>query len=127
MNQLMTRVELLRAACCVAGADGEAGAVERLVLERLARDAGLNEATMEELIKRAESDTEFYATQFRKVTTDPYATMEFLFAVALADCELKTSELGVLYKMAHRLGVSDEEFAKLRAFAIDQVKWRRAC
>lgn len=126
MNDIMTRVELLRAACCVAGADGSAGPAERIVLTRLACDAGMNASTMENLIHRAETDEQFYETQFRKVTTEPNATMEFLFAVALADNDLTTKELGVLYKMADRLGVSDDDFARLRSLAINQVKWRKA-
>ena len=123
---LMTRIELLRATCCVAGADGSTGKIERMLLEKLANNAGVETVVLDRLIRRAETEEDFYTAQFRKVTTDPAATLEFLFQVALTDRVLTIRESNVLFQLAQRLGVPEEQFEKLRTAALKELKLRRA-
>lgn len=123
---LMTSVELLRAACCVAGIDGYTGKAERQILEKLTQQIGISTETLDTLIHRAETDEAFYAMQFRMINADPIATLEFLFAIALADSELTVSELDVLYRLAQRLKVTDEQFDELRTKAIREVSLLKA-
>ena len=120
-NDLMTKIELLRAACCVAGVDGRAGKIEKMMLAKLAADAGIEATLLAKTLRRAETEEDFYATQFRKVTTDPEATLEFLFQFALTDRVLTIRESNVLYRLAMRLGVSEERFEALRKAALRQI------
>jgi len=60
MTDAMRQVELLRAACCVAGVDGHASDAEQLILQRLADEAGVGAASLSAMIELAETDEQFY-------------------------------------------------------------------
>jgi len=120
----MKKVEVLRAACCVAGIDGETTADERRVLEMLAGQAGVGEASLTAMIERSESDQGFYKEQFRVLKAEPKETMKLLIAVALADNKLRTIERQVLERLGKRLGVDKETFDDWLSQAIEYVKSR---
>lgn len=110
MSKAMEQVELLRAACCVAGADGEITQPERQFLERIASKAGVGGASLAAMIECAEQDENFYKAQFRVVAAESQKTMEFLFKVAAKDRRFSRSEARMLKRLSKPLGVSETDF-----------------
>jgi len=85
-------VEILRAACCVAGLDGGVCQDELMLLQRLASEVGVGSMSLDAMIKRAEGDSDFYQELFQYVSADAEATMKLLFRLAIADRELHVNE-----------------------------------
>lgn len=106
MASPMRDVEVLRAACCVAGLDGEVTENERAVLDRLADNAGVGRVSLEAMIDRARRDQEFYKEQFRVLKADPGETIKALIEVARADGDEHVNERVVIGHFAERLGLS---------------------
>ena len=121
----MQDVEILRAACCVAGLDEQITDSERNMLERLAHHAGVGSVSLEAMIDRAVSDPDFYQEQFEMVRTDPDATMKALFCIAVADHELTTDERVILHHFATKLGMEPKRFDQLLAAARKHVERHR--
>ena len=117
MPMPMRNVEVLRAACCVAGIDGDVCAREHPLLERLAHEAGVGGASLAAMIDRAREDHSFFETQFDIFKTDPETTMKTLFRVAIADGVLARSERVVLQHFAKKLGMTEDRYAQLLAAA----------
>ena len=115
----MIKVEILRAACCVAGANGESSDAERQMLDRLARDAGVGLASLEAMISRACSDQNFCNEQFRVLKADPKDAVAALLEVAMADGTIEDSEAEILKVLAGRLDVGDQVFDALLLKARD--------
>ncbi len=106
----MLRVQILRAACCVAGSDGIANEQERRIVETLAAEVGVGEASLAAMIQRAETEDDYVNDHFRVLKSDPKETMGALFAVALADDLLTDTELNVLQRLSERLDVPAEQY-----------------
>ena len=106
----MKKVEVLRAACCVAGIDGEVTDEERKIIDMLAQDVGVGLASVEAMIERGRTDQGFYKEQFRVLKADPKDTMQLLFSLAISDGRLGKREKAVLWRLAKRLGVTEESF-----------------
>lgn len=111
----MEQVEVLRAACCVAGADGNATDEERQLLANLASKSGVGAASLNAMIERATSDQKFCEEQFRILKTEPQETMAILLQVAMADGAIQDVEVASLKALASRLNVSDDIFEALIA------------
>lgn len=109
----MVKVEVLRAACCVAGADGEACDKENTVLKRLAKETGVGQASLDAMISRACSDQEFCNEQFRVLKADPREAMAILLEVAMSDGEVDSNEASILKVLAGKLAVPDQVFETL--------------
>ena len=122
MSDAMKQVEVLRAACCVAGIDGDAGEEELRLIQRLADKAGVGAASLQAMIDCAESDEKFYEDQFRVLKTDPKKTMQILFKVAIVDGELTKQEGLVLKRLSIRLDVPPEHFDGWLRQAVSYVK-----
>jgi tellurite resistance protein len=116
--ETMRKVEVLRAACCVAGIDGEAEDKELAVLRELAEEIGVGQTSLNAMVERAETDQAFYQEQFRVLKGNPKETLEFLLRVALADGRLGNRESQVLRLLALRLDVDGDQFDRW----FDQVK-----
>ena len=106
----MAKVEVLRAACCVAGADGNVDESERKLIQELANKVGVGKASLEAMILRAETEPDFYKSQFLVLKTDPSSTMTTMFEIATDDRELEADELKLLKHFSERLGLSEEGF-----------------
>ena len=119
---VMRDVEILRAACCVAGLDQQISSAERRLLERLAEHAGVGKTSLDAMIDRAVDDSDFYQEQFTTIRTDPDATIKALFCVAVADRELTTDERVILHEFAVRLGMSPARFNQLLAAARKHIE-----
>ncbi|MEC7696742.1 MAG: hypothetical protein VYA11_06575 [Planctomycetota bacterium] len=108
----MRRVEILRAACCVAGADLTIAEAEKPLLDRLAREAGVGFASLEAMMERATQNEDFYREQFRVLSADPKMTMTLLFKVAISDRQLDPQEVKILKFLATQLEVSGDQFER---------------
>lgn len=106
----MQEVEILRAACCVAGIDGEVTENELVMINKLAAKAGVGRASLEAMIERGKADPEFYKEQFRVLKDQPKKSMVAIFKVATADKSLSADEINILRKFAEKLGISSESF-----------------
>ncbi len=106
-------VELLRAACCIAGLDGDVCDEENSLLARLAEKIGVGPVSLAAMIERAETDPAFYEEQFQLVQKDPDEAMKILFAVAVADGVLLQTERVILHHFADKLGMPEERFEQL--------------
>jgi uncharacterized tellurite resistance protein B-like protein len=122
---VMYKVEILRAACCVAGIDGDTTDRERSVLTKLAEQIGVGEASLQAMIDRAEGDSSFCDEQFILLKTKPDKTMKILLQVALADHELTDDECGVLQQFAERLGLAADRFQRVLAQTKKDLDSRR--
>ena len=112
------RIDLLRAACCVANADGDAGEPEMALVGKLIKEVGVGRASVQAMMDRAKIDPAFCEDQFKILKSDPADAMLFLLQVAMADGKLTEEEVRVLQALANNLEVPDEVFEKM----IAQVK-----
>ena len=64
---MLDKVEVLRAACCMAGLDGTIGEKELAILQKLATEAGVGGASLKAMMDRAKADPNYYEQQFRFV------------------------------------------------------------
>lgn len=108
----MSNVEVLRAACCVAGADGHIAEREMAWLTKLAEKAGVGGVSLQAMINRACSDRDYAKDQFRFLHTDPKEAMRVLLSVAVADGSLAVREREVLAVIAGKLGLDEAGFEK---------------
>ena len=107
------KLDILRAACCVAGIDGEANEAQTVVLNRLASEVGVGKASLEAMIARAETDQSFHEEQFKVLKFEPKTTMATLLEVALVDGEISAAETDVLRILAGRLEMDGDLFEEL--------------
>ncbi len=124
--EAMRKVEVLRAACCVAGVDGDTSDAEKRILMVLAEEVGVGEASLTAMIERANSDQAFYKEMFRVLKGDPGETMRLLFSIAVADNRFRSSEREVLRRLGRRLGIEQEAFDKWLKESIEYVQQRQA-
>ncbi len=101
----MSHVEILRAACCIAGLDRTICEQERPLLDKLAAAAGVGQASLAAMMDRAQRDPEFFQEQFRLIKSDPDAAFKIVLTVAIADGRLTTDERVVLQHFADKLGL----------------------
>jgi len=113
MATTMGQVEVLRAACCVAGLDQQIDDAEYELLQQLATKIGVGRASLAAMIDRARTDPDFYQKQFNFIQTNPTHTMTVLFAVATADHKLTPDERIILHHFAERLEMSNADFDAL--------------
>jgi tellurite resistance protein len=113
----MIEVEVLRAACCIAGLDKQIDDNELKLLRKLAHRVGVGEVSLDAMIRRAREDQNFYQEQFRYLHADPQQAMTTLFGLAVADGQLTLEERVILRHFAERLELSEAQFEKLLAAA----------
>ena len=109
----MQKVDILRAACCVAGFDGDISDAERTVIQKLASEVGVGKASLEAMISRGLSDKKFHEEQFRVLKSEPQQSMAALLEVAMADGGISDGETQVLRSLSQKLEISPEIFDQL--------------
>jgi tellurite resistance protein len=107
------KVDVLRAACCVAGIDTNTTSQERALIDKLAKGVGCGTASVNAMIARAQSDSEFHRQQFTVLKADPQETIAILIEVAMADGGISDSERIVLKEMAESLEIPAVVFDQL--------------
>jgi len=110
---VMYKVEILRAACCVAGADGEATKDELRLLMQLADQIGVGQASLQAMVDRSLKDREFWEEQFLLLKTKPEETLKILLKIAMSDRELQDAECTMLREFAKRLGLASDRFDRV--------------
>jgi len=118
----MADVDMLRAACCIAGLDKEIHDKEHVMLKKLAKEVGVGEVSLNAMIDRAANDSDFYQEQFRILKAEPEKTMRRLFAVAVSDGQVTMEERVILRFFADRLKVDEAQFEKFLAQAEAQLE-----
>lgn len=107
------QVEVLRASCCVAGADSNCDPAELEILKRLARQVGVGKASFDAMMNRAVSDPNFHKEQFRILKNSPHEAMSILLDVAMADLQVDVQEATVLKNLANNLELTPTDFDQL--------------
>lgn len=114
----MKDLELLRAACCIAGLDGEVGEEERAAIETLQERAGVGAASLAAMLDIARTDSEFYEEQFDMLLSDPEHAIKTLWKVAAVDGRVSTDERVILRYFGRKLGLEDARVEEI----IDETK-----
>lgn len=114
---MLDKVEVLRAACCMAGLDGTIGEKELAILQKMATEAGVGAASLKAMMDRAKSDPNYYEQQFRFLRGNPDESMKTMLRVAVADGALHPNERVVLQAFATKLGLDDQRYQRLLAAA----------
>ncbi len=109
----MQRVEVLKAACCVAGIDGSISDTERELINKIARAVGVGRASLEAMIERATKDPNFHKTQFQILNDNPKQCLTAVLEVALADGSVSEAETGVLRNLSDNLKIPATVFEEL--------------
>ena len=113
----MQRVDVLRAACCVAGIDGMPNESEKAVIDKLAAEVGVGKASLDAMIDRSATDPDFHQEQFRVLNADPQGSMAALLEVSMADGSISDEEVSVLRSLAEKLSVPGDVFEQIMASA----------
>ncbi len=106
-------VDLLKAAVCVAGLDGEITDDETEVLIHLAHRAGVHDDHLTDLMAKARIDNELLNEQLSVVRADPEVTIGVLCHVAAVDGEVSGDERAVIHQFGVLLGISRDRMAEI--------------
>lgn len=109
----MQKVEVLRAACCVAGIDGNVDDGELNLLARMAKEVGVGKASLAAMVQRASTDPQFHKEQFKILKEDPQQCLATVLEVALADGKVTEAETHVLKSLSDNLKVPGDVFDEL--------------
>ena len=109
----MQKVEVLRAACCVAGIEGNIQECELPLLQKIAKEVGVGKASLNAMMERAKSDPDFHEEQFQILKSEPQKCMATVLQVAMCDGKVTDGETIVLKSLSEKLNVSDEVFSQL--------------
>jgi tellurite resistance protein len=119
-------VEVLRAACCIAGLDRKITPGELKVLRALADRIGVGEMSLNAMIERATSDPDYFQEMFTVLKHAPEETMKTMVLVAMADGVLVEEERVVLQHFSSLLELDQARFDALLAEAEEYCKKRAA-
>lgn len=113
MASLMEQVELLRAACCVAAADGEISEKERENLASIAARLGVGAASLKAMTELALTDEKFRESQLRMLQSDPREAFATLYKIARLERELPQAERDMLVHFGKRLGLAADDMNEI--------------
>jgi tellurite resistance protein len=109
------QLEVLRAVLAVAIADGTTSRGEKGVVQKLAARAGVDAASLDEIVKEARSGPVLESQMFRPVLKDPATAMRLLVATAQIDGEITEEERSVLVDISLKVGVPPDRFGQVFA------------
>lgn len=118
----MKDLEILKAACCVAGLDGRIDDRERQTLRVLADRAGVGHASFEAMLEMAVEDEDYFTRQLDVLRDDVDRTIKTLFRIAVVDGELGENERIVIQYFADKLGMTRERIDQIVAAAEREVR-----
>lgn len=107
---LVEDVEILRAACCIAGRDGVITDREGQMLRKLKERVGVGEASFQAMLDVAKDDPTYYERLFNMLQSHADRTLKILCSVAAADGAVGEDEAGVLRYFAEKLDMPTERF-----------------
>ena len=105
--------EICKAACCVAGIDGEICEREHPLLRKMAAAAGADDAWLAEHLDRALNDRHYYQRQFHLLEADPDRAIKTLLRIARADGHVSIPESIILQHFAKKIGMDLDRFNQL--------------
>jgi hypothetical protein len=112
----MTDAEVLKAVCCLAGADSDVTVDEIQALAGLARQIGLDTAAFNELIAEMRDDEEFRERQLDIAERDPNATVGIMIdAARRVEAVDDGNTVMLLWRVAAKLGIESDHFEALLA------------
>ena len=94
------------------------------LLQRMAKEIGVGQASLQAMINRGESDKSFYEQHFQILKAEPSQALAILFEVAGADGVLVDEEVAMLGGLANNLGVPPEIFDKVKLAALESIQSR---
>ena len=106
-------VDLLKAAACIAGLDGEITPHEAQAIKHLAKRAGVRDDHLETLMEKARVDDDLLNEQLSVVRADPETTLAVLYQVAAIDGVVSGDERAVVEQFGVILGLSRERIDKI--------------
>lgn len=106
---MMEELELLRAACCIAGADGTISDRERESLQKMATEVGVGAASFRAMTELAETDPKFREDQLGMVHANPERSFETLYRISRRDPEVPAAERDLLIRFGRKLGLDLDE------------------
>ena len=106
-------LEVLKAVLVVAAADGQILGSEKGVFRNLARRIGVDDATMDTLIHRAQADPRMKDELFQGKVRDAHKAMQLLVATARIDGDISEEERHLLVDISSKLGIGVAEFGRL--------------
>jgi len=108
-------VEILRAACCIAGLDGQVCESEERLLRELKERAGVGEASYQAMLERARTDDGYHEDVLGTLRAEPDAVVRLLVEVAKADGEISLNERAIIRHLAERIGIGADMIESLLA------------
>lgn len=119
----MNDLEVLKAACCIAGLDEDIGIKERKVLQMLAQRAGVEPASFDAMMDLAVEDDDYFEGQLDLLQSNLDDAIKSLFRVAVVEGKLGPSERVILQHFSEKLGMTGERFEQiLTAAEREEVK-----
>lgn len=109
----MNDLEVLKAACCIAGLDEDVGFKERKVLQMLALRAGVTQASFDAMMDQAVEDEEFFEGQLNLLQSNLDDAVRSLFRVAVVEGKLEPNQRDVLLNFSEKLGMTSEHFDQI--------------
>jgi len=113
MTLLMEQVEILRAACCVAAADGEISEREQETLQEMATQLGVGAASLKAMQDLALNDQHFRDNQLKMLHKDPADAFATLYKIARLEREVPDAERKMLIHFGQRLGLENEQMNEI--------------
>ncbi len=113
----MNDLEVLKAACCIAGLDEDVGFKERKVLQSLAERAGVDQAAFDAMMEMAVEDDDYFEGQLNLLQSNVDDAIKSLFRVAVTDGKLGSNERVILQHFSENLGMTDERFEQILTLA----------
>ncbi len=105
--------EVLKAVLAVAAADGTILRSERGVFQQLARRVGLDDASLQQMIRQACDNPKMGDELFKTRVSDPRRAMRLLVATARIDGEISSEERELLVDISTKLGMGTDEFTEV--------------
>lgn len=115
-------LQILRAACCVAGLDGTIDHRELEALKELVKRAGVGQASFEAMLEMATENEDYFTKQLDFLRGDVDYTIKTLFKIAVIDGTLGDNERVVMRYFADKLDMPGPRFEKILAAAEREAK-----
>jgi len=109
----MEELEILKAACCVAGVDGGVSDQEMMLLRALVDDAAVGQASFKAMLDRATAEPDTYRDEFDLPRGDPTEVMKTLVDIARAQGGPTPQQRDLLHFFADRIGFAHEQLDDL--------------
>ena len=106
-------VEILRAACCIAGLDGEICESEERLLRELQEQAGVGEASFGAMLERARTDDDYHKDVLNVLRADTERVMKIMIEVARADGDISINERAIIRHLGEKIGADLESLDDL--------------